>query len=32
MAILDWLEVGKVAAERDENLSKYFYDTGVSKK
>ena len=30
--ILDWIDVGDVSAERDNNLSKYFYDAGVSKK
>lgn len=29
--ILDWINVGDVSAERDQNLSKYFYDAGVSK-
>ncbi len=32
MSILDWIDVGKVAAERDENLKYYFFDTGISKK
>jgi len=27
--ILDWIEVGKLSAERDDNLSSYFYDAGV---
>jgi hypothetical protein len=27
--ILDWIDVGKVSAERDANLSKYFYDNGI---
>jgi hypothetical protein len=30
--IIDWINVGKVSAERDENLSHYFYDNGVLKK
>lgn len=29
--ILDWIEVGQVAAESDPNLGKYFHDNGVSK-
>lgn len=29
MNIIDWIDVGKVSAERDDNLSKYFYDNGV---
>ena len=29
--ILDWINVGDVSAERDNNLSEYFYDAGVSK-
>jgi hypothetical protein len=29
MSILDWIEFGKVSAERDDNLSAYFYDNGV---
>lgn len=29
--ILDWLNVGEVSAERDQNLASYFYDAGVSK-
>lgn len=28
--ILDWIEVGQVAAESDPNLHEYFYDDGVS--
>lgn len=32
MSILDWIEVGKVSAERDENLANYFYDNGTLKK
>ncbi len=32
MHILDWISVGQVAAERDDNLGNYFYDAGVSKK
>ena len=30
--ILDWIDVGSVAAERDENLSNYFYDNGVTRR
>ncbi|WP_158513274.1 hypothetical protein [Aeromonas hydrophila] len=30
MGILDWIKVGEVAAESDDNLHLYFYDTGVS--
>lgn len=29
--ILDWINVGKVSAERDELLTHYFYDNGVLK-
>lgn len=29
MKILEWIQFGKVAAERDENLSSYFYDNGA---
>lgn len=29
--IIDWLNVGEVSAERDNNLAAYFYDAGVSK-
>jgi hypothetical protein len=29
MNILDWIQVGKLSAERDDNLSEYFYDVGV---
>lgn len=29
MSILDWINVGKVSAERDDNLSNYFFDNGV---
>jgi len=29
MAIVDWIEFGQVAAERDTNLPHYFYDNGV---
>jgi hypothetical protein len=29
MNILDWINVGKVSAERDDLLSKYFFDNGV---
>ncbi|MFD1774592.1 P-loop ATPase, Sll1717 family [Paenibacillus rhizophilus] len=31
MPILDWIDIGKVAAERDEELQNYFYDAGISK-
>ncbi|KRD12495.1 ATPase [Flavobacterium sp. Root901] len=31
MNILDWVNFGKVSAERDENLAEYFYDNGVLK-
>lgn len=31
MPILEWIDVGKVAAERDEELQNYFYDAGISK-
>lgn len=31
MDILDWINVGKVSAERDELLSEYFFDNGVLK-
>ncbi len=31
MSVLKWIDVGKVAAERDENLIHYFYDNGISK-
>lgn len=31
MSVLDWIEFGKVSAERDDNLSSYFYDNGVLK-
>ena len=31
MAIINWFDVGKVAAERDDNLIHYFYDNGISK-
>ena len=30
-SILDWINVGEVSAERDKNLTHYFYDAGVSK-
>lgn len=30
MDILDWIDVGQVAAEADPNLHHYFYDDGVS--
>lgn len=29
--ILDWIDVGKVSAERDENLIHYFFDNGLTK-
>ncbi|QDV23563.1 hypothetical protein Q31a_18650 [Aureliella helgolandensis] len=29
MNILDWINVGKVSAERDDDLVNYFYDNGV---
>lgn len=28
--ITDWIEIGEVSAERDKNLTNYFYDAGVS--
>jgi hypothetical protein len=31
MNILDWINVGKVSAERDDMLSEYFFDNGVLK-
>jgi hypothetical protein len=31
MNILDWIDVGKVSAERDDLLSEYFFDNGVLK-
>ena len=31
MNILDWINVGKVSAERDDMLSKYFFDNNVLK-
>ncbi|WP_370398594.1 P-loop ATPase, Sll1717 family [Tenacibaculum dicentrarchi] len=31
MNILEWISIGKVSAERDDLLSKYFYDAGVLK-
>lgn len=31
MPILDWIDIGKVAAERDEDLHNYFFDAGISK-
>lgn len=31
MGIIDWIDVGKVAAEKDELLTNYFYDAGISK-
>ena len=27
--MLNWIEFGQVAAERDELLSEYFFDTGI---
>lgn len=30
--ILEWISVGTVSAERDENLSEYFFDNGILKK
>ncbi|MDR5790268.1 hypothetical protein P9281_27360 [Caballeronia sp. LP003] len=30
--ITDWIDVGEVSAERDQNLRHYFYDNGVSTK
>ncbi len=32
MNILEWIDVGKISAERDENLKHYFYDNGTLKK
>lgn len=32
MSILDWVNVGKVSAERDDLLSEYFFDNGVLKR
>lgn len=32
MDILEWIDVGKISAERDENLKYYFYDNGTLKK
>lgn len=32
MNILEWIDFGKVAAERDSDLKHYFYDNGVIKK
>ncbi|MFZ3141313.1 P-loop ATPase, Sll1717 family [Polaromonas sp.] len=29
--LVDWVSVGEVSAERDSNLSNYFFDAGVSK-
>ena len=29
MNILDWIDVGKVSAERDDDLSRYFFDNGI---
>lgn len=31
MSILDWIDFGKVSAERDDLLSHYFFDNGVLK-
>lgn len=31
MSILDWIDFGKVSAERDDLLSRYFFDNGVLK-
>jgi hypothetical protein len=31
MAIVDWMNFGKVSAERDDHLTDYFYDAGVLK-
>lgn len=30
MSILDWIDVGKTSAERDNNLDEYFYDNGIT--
>ncbi|WP_394423652.1 hypothetical protein [Vreelandella stevensii] len=27
--MIEWIEFGKVSAERDENLSEYFFENGV---
>src|SRR5258708_17673494 len=32
MKLIEWIDVGMIAAERDENLRHYFYDAGISKK
>lgn len=32
MSIIDWIDFGKVSAERDDLLAKYFYDNGVLNK
>jgi hypothetical protein len=32
MNILDWIDIGKVSAERDDNLSHYYYDSGLLKR
>lgn len=32
MKTMDWLAVGEVSAERDDNLVHYFYDAGISNK
>ncbi|STR22357.1 hypothetical protein [Klebsiella oxytoca] len=29
--ILSWIDVGKLSAERDDNLINYFHDNGVLK-
>lgn len=31
MSLLDWINFGKVSAERDDLLSRYFFDNGVLK-
>lgn len=31
LQLVDWIDVGEVSAERDSNLSHYFFDAGVSK-
>jgi hypothetical protein len=31
VGILDWIDVGKVSAEKDDLLTNYFYDAGISK-
>lgn len=32
MALLDWIDFGRVSAERDQTLQKYFFDNGVLQK